>query len=167
MASQRQINANRRNSARSTGPQSTSGRAASARNAIVHGLTAEKFGHLEDVAIIDTRMKEWKHEIKTDGTYQQWCARLAVAASVRADRARLHIDAWLCRQAGHAGGEGWDLDRNAEVEALACDLAREPGRVAAQLRRSLHGCRWLADRWRELAAAHARERGDDGAAAPL
>src|SRR3954451_16504487 len=79
MASQRQINANRRNSTRSTGPVSTEGRAASARNAIIHGLTAEKFGHLEDVAIIDTRMKEWNHELKCDGPYQQCYGRLAVA----------------------------------------------------------------------------------------
>src|SRR3954464_12850325 len=117
MTSQLQINANRRNSALSTGPQSTSGRAASARNAIVHGLTAEKFGHLEDVAIIDTKMKKLKHELKCDGPYQQWYARLAVAASVRADRARLHIDAWLCRQAGRARGEGWDLHPTPAAEA--------------------------------------------------
>src|SRR4051794_24918034 len=107
-------------------------------------------------------MNELKHELNPDYQYQQWYARLAVAASVRADRARLHIDAWPCRQAGRAGGEGWDLDRNAEVEALAAGLAAEPGRVAAQLRRSLHGCLWLADRWRELAAAHARAPGGDG-----
>src|SRR5258707_79412 len=99
MASQRQIDANRRNSARSTGPLSTEGRAASAGNAVTQGLTAEKFGHLEDVAIVATRINEWKHELKPDGPYQQWYARLAVAASVRADRSRLHIDAWLCRQA--------------------------------------------------------------------
>src|SRR3954451_8556544 len=107
------------------------------------------------------------YEIKQYREYQQWFAHRAVAASVRGDRARLHIDAWLCRQAGRAGGEGWDLDRNAEVEALAAGLAAEPGRVAAELRRSLHGCRWLADRWRDLAAAQARARGGDGAAAPL
>src|SRR3954453_15474526 len=72
MASQRQINANRRNSTRSTGPMSTEGRAASARNAIVQGWTAERFGPLEDVAIIATRLNEWKHDLKTDGPYQQW-----------------------------------------------------------------------------------------------
>src|SRR4051794_2969715 len=89
MASQRQIDANRRNSTRSSGPLSTEGRAAAARNAIVHGLTAEKFGHLEDVAIIATRLDEWKHELKPDGAYQQWFAHRAVTSSVRVDRARL------------------------------------------------------------------------------
>src|SRR5258707_22357 len=116
---------------------------------------------------VPARLDEWKHELKPDGPYQQWFAHRAVAASVRADRARLHIDAWLCRQAERAGGEGWDIDRTAEVEALARGLAREPGPVAAELRRSLHGCRWLADQLRDLAVAHARAPGDDGGAAPL
>src|SRR3954469_18562577 len=117
MATQRQINANRRNCTRSTGPMSTESWAASARNAITHGLTAEKFGHLEDVAIVATRLNEWRHELKADGPYQQWFAHRAVASSVRVDRCRLHIDAWLCRQAERADGEGWDIDRKAEVEA--------------------------------------------------
>jgi hypothetical protein len=41
MPSDRQINANRNNARRSTGPQSDSGKAASARNALTHGLAAK------------------------------------------------------------------------------------------------------------------------------
>jgi hypothetical protein len=42
MASEAQILANRRNALRSAGPRTEDGRASSARNALVHGLRAEK-----------------------------------------------------------------------------------------------------------------------------
>ncbi len=49
MTSYRQIEANRRNALRSTGPKSEEGRQASRRNALRHGLTAETvIGSLED-----------------------------------------------------------------------------------------------------------------------
>ena len=49
MTSYRQIEANRRNALKSTGPQTEAGKLASRRNAIRHGLTAETvIGALED-----------------------------------------------------------------------------------------------------------------------
>jgi hypothetical protein len=49
MTSARQIAANRRNAAKSTGPKSTQGKERSRRNALRHGLTAEKvIAALED-----------------------------------------------------------------------------------------------------------------------
>jgi hypothetical protein len=41
MATQRQIEANRRNARKSTGPRTLEGKASSSRNALTHGLTAE------------------------------------------------------------------------------------------------------------------------------
>ena len=38
MSTKAQINANRRNSKKSTGPQTTSGKAAASKNAVKHGL---------------------------------------------------------------------------------------------------------------------------------
>jgi hypothetical protein len=43
MATQRQIDANRKNAKRSTGPATEAGRARSSRNALKHGLTAREF----------------------------------------------------------------------------------------------------------------------------
>jgi hypothetical protein len=49
MTSYRQIEANRRNALRSTGPKTAAGKEASRRNALRHGLTAETvIGALED-----------------------------------------------------------------------------------------------------------------------
>jgi hypothetical protein len=42
MASEKQINANRRNAQKSTGPRSAEGRATSSQNALRHGLTAKR-----------------------------------------------------------------------------------------------------------------------------
>src|SRR5262245_6617266 len=41
MASQRQLEANRANAKRSTGPRSANGKARSSKNALIHGLTAQ------------------------------------------------------------------------------------------------------------------------------
>jgi hypothetical protein len=49
MTSYRQIEANRRNALKSTGPRTEAGKQASRRNAVRHGLTAETvIGALED-----------------------------------------------------------------------------------------------------------------------
>jgi hypothetical protein len=49
MTSYRQIEANRRNALKSTGPRTEAGKQASRRNAVHHGLTAETvIGALED-----------------------------------------------------------------------------------------------------------------------
>ena len=49
MTSYRQIEANRRNALKSTGPKTEAGKQASRRNAVRHGLTAETvIGSLED-----------------------------------------------------------------------------------------------------------------------
>ena len=49
MTSYRQIEANRRNALRSTGPRTDAGKQVSRRNAVRHGLTAETvIGALED-----------------------------------------------------------------------------------------------------------------------
>ena len=49
MTSYRQIDANRRNATKSTGPNTASGKEQSRRNAVRHGLTAETvIGALED-----------------------------------------------------------------------------------------------------------------------
>src|SRR4051812_50218133 len=51
MTSLRQIESNRRNAQRSTGPKTQSGKQRSAQNAVRHGLTAETLiGPLEDPA---------------------------------------------------------------------------------------------------------------------
>src|SRR5206468_2636362 len=47
----------------------------------------------------------------------------------------------------------WEVDRRAEAEKLAAGLARRPERVATQLRQTLHGARWLIERWEALIRA--------------
>ena len=48
MTSLKQIEANRRNAMKSTGPKTEAGKEQSRRNAVRHGLTAELIGVLED-----------------------------------------------------------------------------------------------------------------------
>ena len=54
MATDKQITANRQNAAKSTGPQSQSGKSRASRNALKHGLSAEQVVMFdEDPAVFD------------------------------------------------------------------------------------------------------------------
>jgi len=59
MTSNRQIEANRRNALKSTGPKTEAGKQASRRNVVRHGLTAETFisalGDAEDYKAFNHR----------------------------------------------------------------------------------------------------------------
>ena len=49
--SQKQIDANRRNAQKSTGPRTDAGKAESRRNAVVHALTGEELGTVNFIAL--------------------------------------------------------------------------------------------------------------------
>ncbi len=79
MVSRRQITANRRNAARSTGPRTDKGKQRSRQNAVQHGLSAETVVTiLEDAdryeALIQALMRDYRPETEIE---QQLIARLA------------------------------------------------------------------------------------------
>src|SRR3954447_19071472 len=99
MTSPRQLDANRRNSERSTGPTSPEGREASSRNATTHGMTATKPADQGDARRIRVRLEAWRHEPDPEGPQQESLAEEVVTASVRVDRCRGEEQAWRERQA--------------------------------------------------------------------
>ena len=59
MATQKQIEANRRNASRSTGPRTDSGKAASAQNATRHGVLSQNaVSHYEDREAYDALLEQ-------------------------------------------------------------------------------------------------------------
>src|ERR1035437_1761906 len=61
MSSEKRTEANRQNAKKSTGPRTAEGKAASARNALKHGLTAEKFAVIpgEDPEAYFSDLQAW------------------------------------------------------------------------------------------------------------
>ena len=79
MASERQIAANRRNAARSTGPRTAEGKARSRRNAVQHGLTAETvIPSLEEAAAYQSLQQQLIEDFcPTTAIERELVARLA------------------------------------------------------------------------------------------
>jgi hypothetical protein len=88
MSSLLQIEANRRNALRSTGPRTETGRAIASRNALKHGLTAER------VILFDERQDEFQR------FYAELLAALKPHGPMEHQLAeRIAINAWRLRRA--------------------------------------------------------------------
>src|SRR5258707_10146592 len=93
MATERQIESNKQNSMRSTGPSSVSGKSRSRLNALKHGMAAElptlEVGHSPE--FLDRRAK-WSAEFQPEGEAAQWALDRAVAASLRIEQCERTFD---------------------------------------------------------------------------
>jgi hypothetical protein len=90
MASQQQIEANRQNAQKSTGPKTPEGKAAVCRNAFTHGLTAELACiNGEDMDEFDATRQSFEDELKPVGPVQALLVQRIVMAAWRLDRIRL------------------------------------------------------------------------------
>ena len=126
MATPAQIEANRRNALKSTGPRTAEGKEISRRNALKHGLAAETLVMPEDEPeAIVARIAAWMPALAPKGKHDEWLVVEAVVHSVRIDRCRAHEQALRNRQARRAA-LCWEGDRRAEAEELGAKLAKAP-----------------------------------------
>ena len=94
MASTAQIEANRRNAEKSTGPRTPVGKERAARNALKHGLfTQAAFLHGEDEEAYAYHHREMFEELCPDGMQEAHLARRIVDLSWRLQRAERYHDA--------------------------------------------------------------------------
>ena len=90
MASQQQIDANRKNAQKSTGPKNPEGKAAVCRNAFSHGLTADLVCiNGEDMDEFDATRQSFEDELKPVGPVQALLVQRIVMAAWRLERLRL------------------------------------------------------------------------------
>jgi hypothetical protein len=133
--------ASRRNGARSRGPVTPEGKARSARNALKHGLRAEKHVVLpqEDAAEFAALQSTLLEELAPVGTLQNVLARRIACAAWRLERTeRLEVDLFAERLACVADGTlGLALIRDGNGTRSFETLLRYRGAATAELMRSL------------------------------
>ena len=145
------IEANRKNSLKSTGPRTEAGKRRSRANALKHGLCAS-VAVPESAELIRARALEMFDSLAPQDEFQTWITNRVALLTIRVDRSermeRRSRDK-VCLRALLT----WDIDREAEVERLGAKLGARPEEVSRELRRTKHGCDWLIRRWSLLANA--------------
>src|SRR5262249_35093784 len=152
MASLRQINANRANAQRSTGPRTDEGKAASRANALKHGLAGQGLCLPDEMAeAAAERTRQWHSSLKPMTAFDTWLVELIATEAVRVDACRVREVALLTEQA-HRADESWDDDRRLAAAQLAARLTARPEVVARQLLETVQGLDLLLERWAALGA---------------
>jgi len=166
MATQRQIDSNRLNALKSTGPKTAEGKAVSRLNATTPGLAGES-GHVEAklAEAFDARREAWDAQFQPVGESANLTLDRMVAASLRLDQCDRAIDAVIARYSARAVA-AWDGDRRLEAAEIASGLAKDPEVVTLKLEATAQGCAIMIGYWDRLGeAADARRPWTDAEAA--
>ncbi len=152
-----QLEANRKNALRSTGPKTPEGKARSRANALKHGLCANVVVP-EDAEMIQARTAAWFYALKPQNELQGWLVDRVSIYSLRIDRAE-RMERRLRDRKSLAAELAWDDDARLAAEVLGAKVAANPAAVVQQLRRTPSGCGWLIGRWVWLERAALAEGG--------
>jgi hypothetical protein len=153
MATERQIETNRRNGALSRGPTSELSKSQSRKNAVTHGLAGES----ADVEAARSpefhdRRAKWAAEQNPVGEEGNWALDRVVASTFRIERCERAIDQ-IITETQQRASLVWDQDRAIEAATIAGRLARDPVLASRQLQTTLAGVYLLIEAWLGLAAA--------------
>ena len=171
MATAAQIEANRRNAQRSTGPKTDEGKAHVRRNAFKHGMTARTIMPVlpqEDPKDLEDRTQQAITAMKPRNPLELDLVRRAVRLSGEIDRAERVGTAHLAhrvRMAARSGPETVSACELKNVHELGSTLFFQagigpgypkssaddyPAVIVRRLEESAEGCRWMLARWAEL-----------------
>ena len=171
MATAAQIEANRRNAQKSTGPKTERGRARGRRNAITHGMTARTIMPVlpqEDPKELEDRTQQAIAAMKPRNPLELDLVCRAVRLAGEIDRAERVGTAHLAHRVRMAARSGPETVSALELKKLH-DLGSklfsqsgigpgypessaddEPAVIVRRLEESAEGCRWMLARWAEL-----------------
>src|SRR4051794_2318327 len=168
MATEAQINANRKNARKSTGPKTEAGKARAGLNALKHGERAKTVAPVlpqEDPRELNAKIRHWVEDLRPQDAAQRDLVERAARTAWRIDRAERCETARLATRVKKA-----QLHTGQKAADRACDLGRKllymagprllptsgppwDDNPAAFLRgreATAEGCRWLLARWAEL-----------------
>ena len=160
MATAAQIEANRRNAKKSTGPKTAGGKKKSRMNGLKHGLRSNQVvlpGESADE--FNAELKGWADDWKPrNHTAAVLCERAAVATWRLRRCVRAEADLLLeladrkARRRAEAAGDDEDDDVVRDGVELAAELLdRDPAGALAELRATTRGLDWLIRAWDDLA----------------
>jgi hypothetical protein len=152
--------ASRKNGARSRGPKTAEGKARSARNALKHGLRAQKYVVLpeEDAAAFAALEAALVEELAPVGALQSILVGRIARAAWRLERAeRLEVELFEERRYGDAG-PGLAAIRDCYGAGALATLLRYRSGALAEFTRSLRALKALQAESRAQAAAAAEAR---------
>ena len=171
MATAAQIEANRRNAQRSTGPKTERGKARVRRNAVKHGMTARTIMPAlpqEDPKELEDRTQQAITAMKPRNPLELDLVCRAVRLAGELDRAERVGTAHLAhrvRMATRSGPETVSAEELSKVHDLGSKLFFQaaigpgysdstaddyPAVIVRRLEESAEGCRWLLARWAEI-----------------
>jgi hypothetical protein len=154
-----QLQANRRNAARSTGPRTPLGKSVSRRNGLKHGLTGQGIVlPEEDAEEVDRRFAALEEELRPTAGIELELVKRVALMTVRLDRSAEHEARSLAHGMRVAVAE-FDDARLAEVESLYSWIAREPETNARRLRGSPEGLARLIEAMEALRSDLAHPHG--------
>ena len=122
MASEKQLEANRKNAKRSTGPITEEGKAISRLNGLVHGLRARCVDVLpnEDADAFRKRIATWLYEFQPSSDVEEFLVKQAAMLSWKIERADRYELARLAARV-HEAVEPWMLGEDSEAIAKAAE----------------------------------------------
>jgi hypothetical protein len=150
MTTLKQIEANRTNAERSTGPRSDEGKERSRANARTHGMAGAGYVLPEDEAdLVAERAEAWMGHYPLRTPEDFWFLDQLALESVRIERCQDQERALLCRQRVRADCR-WDDEKRLDAARLFAKLAKRPAEVWMELQMTSQGCALLIDRWTSL-----------------
>ena len=147
MATDRQVEANRLNALKSTGPTSVEGKLRSRSNALVHGMAGEA-GFVENGSVdaYQLRRDDWAACYGVLDSTQEFALDCMIAASVRIEQCENAIESVIARHSLRAE-LAWDVDQRLVAATVGSKLAKNPRLVCRQLEATRHGCALMIELW--------------------
>jgi hypothetical protein len=153
--SEARLRANRLNALKSTGPKTPQGKDRSRRNGLKHGLSGAGVVLPDDMrAEVDRLIAAYSREFRPANESERQLVEDRALGRVRVKHAWSAETIYLAQEAERATSDTiWRSDRQADAAELGARLGRRPGVVVARLEGTLHGVRWLRERWLHLDVA--------------
>jgi len=149
ITSERQVEANRRNAQRSTGPKTEEGKRKSRQNGLKHGLTAEVVVPEEELEAFERVYVEYRSEILPGGLVENELTRRVAVNSVRMRRCEQAEQDALVSQVTKAVAD-WRQRKMKSVRGLAKSLKSKPAETIERLEETAFGCAWMIRQWEKL-----------------